>query len=55
MRPGGWYDPPSANMLGIYEWLYGAFAPTLEEHGDTERAAEAYQIAEGVRRAIAGR
>ncbi len=55
VHPGGWYDPPSADMLGIYQWAYGAFASVLQEHGDTARAAEAYGIAEGVRKALEGR
>jgi hypothetical protein len=54
-RPGGWYDPPSADMLGIYLRLYGAFAPVLQEHGDTVLAAEAVRTAMGVRKAIEGR
>ena len=54
-RPGGWYDPPSADMLGIYLRLYGAFAPVLQEHGDTAGAAAALRVAVGVRKAIEGR
>jgi Protein of unknown function (DUF2723) len=54
-RPGGWYDPPSADMLDTYMRLYGAFAPVLQEHGDSARAAEALSIAERVRKAIEGR
>jgi hypothetical protein len=54
-RPGGWYDPPSADMLGIYLRLYGAFAPVLQQHGDTAGAAEALRVAVGVRKAIEGR
>jgi hypothetical protein len=54
-RPGGWYDPPSADMLGIYLRLYGAFAPVLQAHGDTMRATESLSIAEKVRKAIQGR
>jgi hypothetical protein len=54
-RPGGWYDPPSADMLGIYMRLYGAFAPVLQAHGDTARATESLAIAEKVRKAIEGR
>ena len=54
-RPGGWYDPPSADMLGIYLRVYGAFAPVLQEHGDTAGATAAFHIAEGVRKAIQGR
>ena len=42
-------------MLGIYLRVYGAFAPVLQEHGDTVRATEALDIAEGVRKAIEGR
>jgi hypothetical protein len=53
-RPGGWYDPPSADMLGIYLRLYGAFAPVLQEHGDSARATESLAIAEKVRKAIEG-
>jgi hypothetical protein len=54
-RVGGWYDPPSADMLGLYMRLYGAFAPVLQEHGDTVRAAESLQIAERVRKTIDGK
>jgi hypothetical protein len=54
-RPGGWYDPPSSDMLGTYLQLYAAFAPVLQEHGDAARAAAALRIAEGVRKAIDGR
>jgi hypothetical protein len=42
-------------MLGIYLRLYGAFAPVLQEHGDTVLAAEAVRTAMGVRKAIEGR
>jgi hypothetical protein len=54
-RPGGWYDPPSADMLGTYYQLYAAFAPVLLQHGDSAQAARASAIAEQVRRAIQGR
>ena len=54
-RPGGWYDPPSSDMLGTYMQLYGAFAPVLQANGDTARATEALTIAEKVRQAIEGR
>ncbi len=53
-RPGGWYDPPSADMLGTYLQLYGAFAPVLAEHGDTVHAQQAVRIAEKVRKAMQG-
>jgi hypothetical protein len=53
-RRGGWYDPPSADMLGSYMQLYGAFSPVLQQHGDTARAAESMRIAEKVRAAIQG-
>jgi transmembrane protein TMEM260 (protein O-mannosyltransferase) len=54
-RPGGWYDPPSADMLGTYLQLYAAFAPVLQAHGDSVHAAQAMGIAEQVRRAIQGK
>lgn len=54
-RPGGWYDPPSSDMLATYMQLYGAFAPVLQEHGDTAGAAKALTIAGKVRKAIEGR
>ena len=53
-RPGGWYDPPSADMLETYLRLYGAFAPVLLQHGDSVHAAESMLIAEKVRTAIHG-
>ena len=53
-RPGGWYDPPSSDMLATYMQLYGAFAPVLQEHGDTALATESMSIAERVRKAIQG-
>ena len=53
-RRGGWYDPPSADMLETYLRLYGAFAPVLQQHGDTARANESMRIAEKVRTAIQG-
>jgi hypothetical protein len=54
-RPGGWYDPPSADMLGTYLQLYAAFAPVLQAHGDSTQAAQAMGIAEQVRKAIQGK
>ena len=53
-RPGGWYDPPSADMLESYMRLYGAFAPVLQQHGDAARATESLRIADKVRTAIQG-
>ncbi len=54
-RPGGWYDGPSADMLGIYLRLYAGYAPVLQQRGDTARAAQSMAIAEQVRRAIDGK
>ncbi len=53
-RAGGWYDPPSADMLETYLRLYGGFASVLAEHGDSARANESMKIAEKVRTAITG-
>jgi hypothetical protein len=53
-RPGGWYDPPSQDMLGTYMQLYGAYAAMLQQQGDSVHAAESLAIAEKVRRAIIG-
>ena len=54
-RRGGWYDPPSADMLAMYMRMYGGFSAVLSDHGDTTEAAESLHIAEQVRKAIVGR
>ncbi|MGH7523970.1 MAG: glycosyltransferase family 117 protein [Gemmatimonadales bacterium] len=53
-RPGGWYDPPSANILGIYLRMYGAFADVLQQRGDSADASRSLAIARQVRQAIRG-
>ena len=53
-RPGGWYDPPSADMLAMYMRTDGAFSQVLAAHGEMADAAESMHVAEAVQKAIAG-
>jgi hypothetical protein len=53
-RPGGWYDPPSSDMLGMYLRVYATFAPVLQQQGDSAKANTANEIALKVRTAITG-
>ncbi|HEY4319806.1 MAG TPA: DUF2723 domain-containing protein [Gemmatimonadales bacterium] len=54
-RPGGWYDPPSSDMLEMYLRLYATYVPVLQQFGDSGQATRANDIALKVRQAIIGK
>ena len=53
-RPRGWMDPPSGSILQLYQAVYGGFAATLRQLGDSAGAAQADSVASAVRRELGG-
>ncbi|HEY3933076.1 MAG TPA: DUF2723 domain-containing protein [Gemmatimonadales bacterium] len=54
-RPLGWFDPPSASILCLYELTYSGYSQALLQAGDTTHATQAQSIASRVERSINGR
>jgi hypothetical protein len=53
-RPLGWFDPPSASILSLYEIVYRGSAQVLLQAGDTVNATKAGSIAEQIAKSIGG-
>jgi hypothetical protein len=53
-RPLGWFDPPSASILSLYEIVYRGSAQVLLQAGDTVHATKAALIAEHIAKSIGG-
>jgi hypothetical protein len=51
-RPLGWFDPPSASILVLYEIVYNGFAQTLLQVGDTTSATKAQAIVTKIAKTI---
>jgi hypothetical protein len=53
-RPLGWFDPPSASILSLYEIVYRGSAQVLLQAGDSLHATKAAAIAEHIAKSIGG-
>jgi len=53
-RPLGWFDPPSASILSLYEIVYRGSAQVLLQAGDSVHATRAASIAEHIAKSIGG-
>jgi len=51
-RPRGWMDPPSGSILQLYQAVYGGYAATIRQLGDSTGAARADSVANAVRREL---
>jgi hypothetical protein len=49
-RPLGWFDPPSASILNLYQIVYNGFSSVLKQVGDSASAAKAAEIAARIAR-----
>lgn len=53
-RPLGWFDPPSASILSLYEIVYRGSAQVLLQAGDSLHAVQAMSIADHIAKSIGG-
>ncbi|MGH7592315.1 MAG: hypothetical protein ACRELE_00440, partial [Gemmatimonadales bacterium] len=53
-RPLGWFDPPSASILSLYEIVYRGSAQVLQQAGDSLHAIRAQSIADRISKSIGG-
>ena len=53
-RPLGWFDPPSASILSLYEIVYRGSAQVLLQAGDSLNASKAISIADHIAKSIGG-
>jgi hypothetical protein len=53
-RPLGWFDPPSASILSLYEIVYRGSAQVLLQAGDSVHATKAASIADRIAKSIGG-
>ncbi|MGH7522694.1 MAG: glycosyltransferase family 117 protein [Gemmatimonadales bacterium] len=51
-RPLGWFDPPSASILSLYEIVYRGSAQVLLQAGDSVHSAKASSIADRIAKSI---
>lgn len=53
-RPLGWFDPPSASILSLYEIVYRGSAQVLLQVGDSVHAEKAASVADRIAKSISG-
>jgi Protein of unknown function (DUF2723) len=53
-RALGWFDPPSASILSLYEIVYNGFSQVLLQTGDTTHATQAATIVQRIQKSIGG-
>ena len=53
-RKLGWFDPPSASILSLYEIVYNGFSQVLLQAGDSAHAAQAASIVQRIQKSIGG-
>jgi hypothetical protein len=51
-RPLGWFDPPSASILSLYQIVYNGFGQVLMQQGDTTDALKASSIVTRIGKSI---
>jgi hypothetical protein len=51
-RPLGWFDPPSASILSLYQIVYNGFGQILMQQGDTTDAVKASTIVSRIGKSI---
>lgn len=53
-RTLGWFDPPSASILSLYEIVYNGIAQVLLQSGDSVHAAQAAAYVQRIQKSIGG-
>ena len=54
-RALGWFDPPSASILSLYEIVYNGISQVLLQVGDSTHAEQAASIVQRIQKSIGGR